>query len=437
MPRTDYENMSDEELMNAPPPPIPSLEERTSDDDNTPDVIEPGTANASSEAPVVADPAPNEPETPEGDDDEGDEGQTQEGGEGSGADLLGASDDDLESIAKALRDKKQPEGPADGKPKPPEGTQPKPEGDKPTTPETPPASISAEDAAKYKAVHDAIMAPIKANGKDIQLKSVDEAVQLIQMGANYTKKLQELKPHLRLVRMLQDNNLLDETKLSYLIDLDKKDPEAVKKLLKEGNIDPMDVDTSVDHDYKPKSYAPSEAQMTFEETLSEVASSDDGKKVIVTINKEWDKASKEAISREPQLLRVITAQKKSGLYDLISAEVDRQKVLGNFRDVPYINAYYDVGMQLQAQGVIPSAPTTQQQATPAQAPVAPVVQPQQERPVIATRVATPKPAATNSEAARAAAPNRTNPSKEVKPDFNPLAMSDEEFAKVDRLGRRL
>lgn len=434
MPRNDWENMSDEELMNAAPPPIPSAEERLNDNDNTPDVIEGGSGESTPDVPsdVPADDSGNTPSELEGQDNTND--QTPEEVEEDPSGILGASDDDLESLARAQREKK-PEAPADEPAKPAaDATKPK-EGDKPPEGQAPPEAITAEQAAQYKAVHDAIMKPIKANGKDIQLKSVDEAVQLIQMGANYTKKLQELKPHLRLVKMLQANNLLDETRLSYLIDLDKKDPEAVKKLLKDGNIDPMDVDTSVDHNYKDKSYAPSEAQMTFEETLSDVTTTEHGKKVVVRINKEWDKASKEAIAREPQLLRVITDQQENGLYDVIAAEVDRQKVLGNFQGVPYINAYYQTGMALQAQGIIPGPQAPASGATPEAKP-APVVQPPQERQPIATRTAAPKPDA-NADRVRSAAPNRTNTTKEVKPVFNPLDMSDEDFAKVDRFGNRL
>ena len=51
----------------------------------------------------------------------------------------------------------------------------------------------------------------------------------MQMGAGYGRKLQDMQPHLKTLRMLEKNNLLDEGKLSYLIDLDQKNPDAIKK----------------------------------------------------------------------------------------------------------------------------------------------------------------------------------------------------------------
>ena len=55
----------------------------------------------------------------------------------------------------------------------------------------------------YKAFHDKMMAPFVANGKTIQLQSVDEAIQLMQMGANYTRKMQSIAPHRKVLMMLE------------------------------------------------------------------------------------------------------------------------------------------------------------------------------------------------------------------------------------------
>lgn len=56
----------------------------------------------------------------------------------------------------------------------------------------------------------------------IELRDSSEAVQLMQKGANYTRKMQDIAPHRKVLLMLENNGLLDEGKLSYLIDLEKK-----------------------------------------------------------------------------------------------------------------------------------------------------------------------------------------------------------------------
>jgi len=113
--------------------------------------------------------------------------------------------------------------------------------EKPTTEEAKPVD--------YKAFHDTMMAPFKANGKTIELRTPEEAIQLMKMGANYTRKMQEIAPHRKMLTMLQKHEL-DETRLSYLIDLDKKNPEAIKQLIKEANIDPLDIDVTIPSAYQ-------------------------------------------------------------------------------------------------------------------------------------------------------------------------------------------
>ena len=71
-----------------------------------------------------------------------------------------------------------------------------------------------EGELDYKAVYSRIMAPFKANGRDIEVKSVDEAITLMQMGANYNKKMAALKPNMKVLKLLERNQLLDEERLS-------------------------------------------------------------------------------------------------------------------------------------------------------------------------------------------------------------------------------
>src|SRR5690606_29540484 len=81
-------------------------------------------------------------------------------------------------------------------------------------PKDPPEETKSVD---YEAEYKRLLTPFKANGREIQVKSVDDAIQLMQMGANYNKKMAALKPNLKLMKMLQNNNLLTEDKLSFFI----------------------------------------------------------------------------------------------------------------------------------------------------------------------------------------------------------------------------
>ena len=101
----------------------------------------------------------------------------------------------------------------------------------------------------YKAEYEKLIAPFRANGKDMQISNVDDAITLMQQGANYNKKMAGLKPNLKLMKMLENNELLDESKLAFLIDLNKKNPEAVQKFIKDSGLDPLEIDTEGNAEY--------------------------------------------------------------------------------------------------------------------------------------------------------------------------------------------
>jgi hypothetical protein len=220
--------------------------------------------------------------------------------------------------------------------------------------------------------------------------------------------------------MLQNNDLLDEGKLSYLIDLDKKNPEAIKKLIKDAGIDPMDIDTSSEPTYLEGNHRVSDEEAGFRQVLDEMTSTQSGKETVQLINTDWDQASKEVLWASPEIMTIIHTQRENGIYDLITDEVDRQKTLGKIpAKTPFLEAYKLVGDELAAAGKF-----TEEQEQKSEAAV------------IATRKAAPKSQVANGDKAAAASPTRTTPRKAEKL-VNPLAMSDDEILKLDNFHGRI
>lgn len=274
----------------------------------------------------------------------------------------------------------------------------------------------------YKAGYEQLMAPFKANGKMITPRSPEEAISLMQMGANYTRKMQELQPYRKVMLMLQNNGLMDEGKLSFLIDLDKKNPDAIKKLVKEAGIDPLDINPEEEINYQAGNHRVSDAEAAFATELDDLKSTPEGQATLGVISQTWDEASKEALFENRGLLQTIQSQRESGIYEVISNEIHRLQMLGQIpAGTPFLQAYNSVGNQLAQQGAFNQL----------------VKQPEPAKPVvtapIATRVVTPKPTVTHSEQASAASPSRAAPRK-VATLINPLAMSDEDFAKLPSPG---
>ena len=280
------------------------------------------------------------------------------------------------------------------------------------------------EAAQHKAFFDALMKPFKANGIDMTLRTPEEWVSMAQKGANYTQKMQGLAPNLKLLRMLENHGVLNESKLSFLIDLDKRDPAAIQKYLKDADIDPMSVDTDADSTYEGKSHAVSDQEHTFATTVADVANSGlNGKSLIREMNAGWDTQSKDAMYQNPGILQILYEQKESGVYDSIMTEVKRRQALGQLAGVPVLAAYKSVGEELTNSGQLQNTGATNGNTG--------VTTSQNSAPKSEVKTRTRKrKRVSDDKRASAAAPSRSGGVKtKPKQDFNPLAMSDEEFEK--------
>ena len=288
--------------------------------------------------------------------------------------------------------------------------------DKPAEPAATDKDKPAVVETDYKSFHDQVMAPFKANGKMIQLKSPEEAIALMQMGANYTRKMQEIQPHRKVLLMLENNGLLDEGKLSYLIDLDKKNPDAIKKLVKDAGLDPMDIDTSEESAYRVGNHRVSDEEAAFRGVLDELSNTDNGKQTLQVINSTWDQASKELLWKNPGVMNLINQQRELGIYDRILTEVERRKALGQVPiNQPLLQIYQQVGQEMVAGNAFADI-------------VQPAQQPRETVAPVASRVVPPKPVVKNGDRATAAAPSKAA-AKPAKVIVNPLSMSDEDFLK--------
>lgn len=277
----------------------------------------------------------------------------------------------------------------------------------------------------YKAGYERLMAPFKANGKMITPQSPEEAISLMQMGANYTRKMQALQPYRKVLLMLENNGLMDEDKLSYLIDLDKKNPEAIRKLLKDSGTDPLDINMDEEINYQKGNHRVSDTEAAFATELDDLKSTPEGQATLGVISQTWDEASKNALFENRGLLQTIQSQRENGIYDIISNEINRLQMLGQIpAGTPFIQAYNYVGDALAKQGAFNHL---------AGKPVEPKPEVTAQRAAVATRVVKPKPTVTHSEQASAASPSRAAP-KKVERFINPLALSDEEFAKLPNPG---
>lgn len=275
------------------------------------------------------------------------------------------------------------------------------------------AEPASKEEVDYKAEYQKILAPFSANGKQMQVQSAEEAITLMQMGANYNKKMAALKPNLKLLKLLENNGLLSEEKLSFLIDLDKKNPDAITKLVKDSGLDPLEMDVSKS-EYKPKTYTVDERELQLDAVLEKIQDTPTFQKTLDVVSNKWDGPSKQVIAATPQLIEVINGHMQSGIFDLINTEVERERMLGRLNGMSDIEAYRHVGEAMHTRGAFNATAKSEQK--PAERQPIPVKAKAPDADVRAKKLAASTP--------KAAAPVKNDP------DFNPLALSDEDFAKI-------
>lgn len=269
------------------------------------------------------------------------------------------------------------------------------------------------DTPNYEEFYKTVMAPFKANGRMVQLNNAQEVISLMQKGTDYTRKTQDLARYKKPLLMLEKAKLLDEDNVSFYIDLMNGNQEAIRKLLKDKNIDTFSLPSNEEPiNYVPGPNTVSDVELAIDDTVRDIESKPYGNSFINDVYR-YDNRSKAYISQDPRIMEVLFQQKQSGIYDKIVTEVERQKIIGNISpNTPFIDAYYSVGsMMLRQQS------NNQQGRNGLN-----TLQPLTRRPAI-----TPSNL-NNSQRARAAGITRTS-SQARQPIKNPLSMSDEEFLK--------
>jgi len=194
----------------------------------------------------------------------------------------------------------------------------------------------------YKSAFEKVTRPFKANGIDMQVKDPEDIIRLMQMGANYQKKMGQLKPNLKIIKMLENNELLDESKLNNLIDLAKKDPKAIATLIKESNLDPLEIDKDAPTDYEPTNYSITDKEYNLDRALDEIKETETFNRTVKIMTNDWDMESRSIISDQPDIITILNAHVANGIYDQVNARLQQEKALGKLSNIPDVEAYRQI-----------------------------------------------------------------------------------------------
>lgn len=190
----------------------------------------------------------------------------------------------------------------------------------------------------FEETYKTIFKPFKANGKEITPKTVDDVISLMQMGANYTKKMQTLAPVKKTYETLSKAGIKEDD-LNFLIDVHNGNTEAIKTLLQKHKVDPLEIDLDTTN-YVPKDNLATDEDVEFSDVLEDVKES--LPRIQEILNNVWDPKSKSIILKNAKHLRELHEEIAYGRFDKIQQEVELQKTFGRYKNVPDLYAYIDI-----------------------------------------------------------------------------------------------
>lgn len=260
-----------------------------------------------------------------------------------------------------------------------------------------------------------VTAPFKASGKEFKLDSAEDVIALAQKGIDYNIKMNAIKPSLKMIKTLEANGITQED-LGILIDIHQRKPEAIARLVKDAEIDLYAVEDERIANYAPTHTTISDADFNFTEVTESLQGSPRFNDVIGFVQNA-EPADQKYVYENPEMLRLLTAQAESGVFDIVANKVLQERALGRLQGLTTLQAYDAVGKAMY--GAPEPTPTITKPVA-----VAPVAKPVQ-RPV-----ATQQP---NPARQAAAAPKGVKHAKQTS-SLTPQDiwnMSDEEFNKID------
>ncbi len=194
-----------------------------------------------------------------------------------------------------------------------------------------------------------------------------------------------------------------------LIDLSKKDPKAIAKLVKESDVDPLDIDKDAPTDYQPTNYTVSDKEYDLDQVLDEIKDTDTFNRTINVMTKEWDNQSKTTISENPEIISIVNTHMSNGVFDKVNAMMQQEKTLGKLEGIPDVEAYRQVAEHMNKNNMF-----------------------KQPEPAGKSKVSSKtdeKAEADRNKKRKAVAPVKQTTTQKASTDEDFLGLSDEEFMK--------
>ena len=191
----------------------------------------------------------------------------------------------------------------------------------------------------------------KANGREYKFTQDEIMAQfpkIFGQAMDYTKKTQAMKPWRKTIDAIEEAKL-GHNDINLMIDVMKGNKEAIAEVLKRTGVDSLEIDTE-NSKYTPNDYGRDDKALAIKDIIEEISVDREYETTHKVLSKEWDEKSFKRMTDDPELIRLLHYDVKSGTFDKVQAVAEKIKVFdrGLKTDLEYYElASMEIAQQYQ------------------------------------------------------------------------------------------
>ena len=205
----------------------------------------------------------------------------------------------------------------------------------------------------------------KANGREYEFTETEVREQfpkIFGQAMDYTKKMQAIKPWRKTIDAIEGAQLSHDD-VNLMIDVLKGDKDAVAAVLKRTGVDALDLDVEASR-YVPKDYGRDDKALAVKDVVDEISGDAEYSTTYKILTKEWDDASFREMTSDPELMKLLHIDVKSGMYEVVQPIAEKLRVYdrGKRSNLDYYKEAARVYFNEQAQAAAVKAQRDQELA---------------------------------------------------------------------------
>ena len=178
----------------------------------------------------------------------------------------------------------------------------------------------------------------KANGREFKFtqdEMLEQFPKIFGQAMDYTKKTQAMKPWRKTIDAIEQAKLGHED-INLMIDVMKGNKEAIAEVMKRTGVDSLEIDTE-NSKYTPNDYGRDDKALAIKDIVEEISVDKEYEITHRVLSKEWDEKSFRDMTDDPDLIRLLHVDVKTGMFDKVQPIADKIKVFdrGSKTDLEY------------------------------------------------------------------------------------------------------